>query len=830
MGVVVWKCSSLLSPPRLSSALCLASPADSPATETETEAAAEDYWPQPSKTPPQTEVSQQDDDPTEQPLPEAQWREVIREHWMVVLGGLCLVFAGVFLVAYSIEHGLLGPTGRVVAGLLFGTALLIAGEYLRRSDRLEAKVHAVLVAAGALVVYSSLLVAHALYQLIPANAAFAAMSLMSAGTLVLALKHGPMMAGMGVLGAYAVPELVNTGSNAIEAALLYSLVVSGAAFWLQRYVYRSWLWWGTWIGAAAWLLVSLGLPAQAQGLRELYIAALAYGSVALSFAGLQLSAISQEHVSDRPVRTQIYASMLGLSGALFVCLNVEQLNAFSYPAAAVYPLVAALIARHNLPTLRWLPLIALMPIVVDAFASNYQLVEWVVVKETLSPALQTPYLLMLSVIALGYAGMGFYQVRAQRHPMIWAPLGLFVPLFAIVLAVVQVSGLQNSWHWAAYTTLLASAYLFLFNTWRQRGRDTDVESVLAFATQAAFAVVAFIAFSGVTLTLVLAAQLLGLSLLYRRYGAAYLPIIIKLMVSLIVVRLTLNPWILLYRVDQIVILLTYLGAFASAALSAWLLRDRHALLRWLYGAAAHLLVLSLAVCTRYLMYDGNIFALEFSLTEAAIYANSWAAIGLIYDRRSQLLTHHQQWHQGLAMIHFIAAAGLYVACLLLMYNPLLHAQAISTTPIFNILLLAYGLPVLLGAQVVRQVPRFARPAGLLTVVGFFVFITLEVRHLWHGDVNPALPVISGELYSYSLAWLLTALALLVFGALLEQRDASRAGTAALLLVIAKVFLWDMSDLEGLWRVVSFLGLGASLLGVAFLFKRLQASSARISDV
>ena len=37
------------------------------------------------------------------------------------------VFAGVFLVRYSIDNGLLGPTARIVSGLLFGAGLIIFG-------------------------------------------------------------------------------------------------------------------------------------------------------------------------------------------------------------------------------------------------------------------------------------------------------------------------------------------------------------------------------------------------------------------------------------------------------------------------------------------------------------------------------------------------------------------------------------------------------------------------------------------------------------------------------------------------------------------------------
>jgi len=57
----------------------------------------------------------------------------IRNNWMVWLGGICVGLAGVFMVRYSIEQGLLGPETRVVLSLLAGIGLHVAAEWLRRN-------------------------------------------------------------------------------------------------------------------------------------------------------------------------------------------------------------------------------------------------------------------------------------------------------------------------------------------------------------------------------------------------------------------------------------------------------------------------------------------------------------------------------------------------------------------------------------------------------------------------------------------------------------------------------------------------------------------------
>ena len=41
-----------------------------------------------------------------------------------------------------------------------------------------------------------------------------------------------------------------------------------------------------------------------------------------------------------------------------------------------------------------------------------------------------------------------------------------------------------------------------------------------------------------------------------------------------------------------------------------------------------------------------------------------------------------------------------------------------------------------------------------------------------------------------------------------------------MLAIAKAFLFDMSELEGIWRALSFMGLGAALIGIGLVYQRL----------
>ena len=777
----------------------------------------------------QSDISYPADDATERkPVtpakPAIDWAGLFQQYWMVLLGGVCLVFAGIFLVRYSIENGILGPTARIVLGLLFGAGLIVAGEKLRRSGRLEAGVHAAFVASGSLVIYSALLVSFHLYELISAQTAFACMALMSAFSMLLALKHGPLMAAMGLLGAYLVPILVSTGSNNIEAALLYSFIVTCSSFWLQRYIYRSWLWWGTWVGAVGWFVLSLDLPDMAQGVRALYLAALAYAGVALTFAGLKLEAIDIESFPGRGVIKQLTTVFVVLSVSLMLLLQVETLNELSYPTIAWLPIVAALVARNNLPVLRLLPLFALSPIIIDLFSMDVRFFDWKLSIAPMAEALQPSYLTLLVIVTATFAVIAGKEFVNARHRGYWSSFILFMPLVAIVLAYLRISGMQDGLSWALPTFLIAGVYAFLLTVWRNRNQQqvVEVEAALAIAAQSAFAVACFFAFSEVTLTLILAVQLIGLAYIDRTIKVAVLPIIMKVMLMLVIVRLTFNPWVALYEVSSLTLLLTYAGCLASCVVASREVRGRPELVVWLHSASAHLLVLTLAVFTRYMIYGGDIFAKQFNLTEASVYVCSWAAVGIIYEWKSTSLQSFKAWYRGLAMLHIAAAAGLFILYNLYLHNPLWRTESIDTTPIFNLLLIGYGLPVVLAAIVYKRIADLKRVAGVICVFALYMFVTLEIRHLWNDGIRVGMPVKEGELYTYSLVWLLLSVAILIYGAYRNSSDAKKAGIIVLLVVIAKAFFWDMRDLDGLWRVVSFLGLGLSLLGIAYLFNKVNA--------
>jgi hypothetical protein len=86
------------------------------------------------------------------------------------------------------------------------------------------------------------------------------------------------------------------------------------------------------------------------------------------------------------------------------------------------------------------------------------------------------------------------------------------------------------------------------------------------------------------------------------------------------------------------------------------------------------------------------------------------------------------------------------------------------------------------------------------------------------------PLQSGDAY-VTIAWGLYAAALLVVGLRLDHTGFIRAGMATLFVVVAKLFLVDLSEVEAVWRILLFLGFGGLFLILSYYLQALWRPAA-----
>ena len=115
-------------------------------------------------------------------------------------------------------------------------------------------------------------------------------------------------------------------------------------------------------------------------------------------------------------------------------------------------------------------------------------------------------------------------------------------------------------------------------------------------------------------------------------------------------------------------------------------------------------------------------------------------------------------------------------------------------------------------------------ANLLGATGLFsllIGLSLFVLEIFGAGELTFLEVDTGSSaqVALSIAWALFAIGLLALGRRTSGKPLRVASLVVLFVALAKLFLLDLSDLQGLYRVVSIAGLAACLLAVSLFYQR-----------
>ena len=147
------------------------------------------------------------------------------------LAGIASVIAAVYFLRYSIEAGWLQPAVRVAIAVVVATALLVLCE-LKAARRYPVTANAIDAAAIA-ILFSTFFAAHALWNLIPATAAFVLLAVVTALAVLLSIRRESLfIAVLGLLGGFATPALLSTGENRPIPLFAYLLLLNVGLAWV----------------------------------------------------------------------------------------------------------------------------------------------------------------------------------------------------------------------------------------------------------------------------------------------------------------------------------------------------------------------------------------------------------------------------------------------------------------------------------------------------------------------------------------------------------------------------------------------------------------------
>nr|BFD39139.1 DUF2339 domain-containing protein [Pseudomonas sp. FFPRI_1] len=118
----------------------------------------------------------------------------------------------------------------------------------------------------------------------------------------------------------------------------------------------------------------------------------------------------------------------------------------------------------------------------------------------------------------------------------------------------------------------------------------------------------------------------------------------------------------------------------------------------------------------------------------------------------------------------------------------------------------------------------------LSLFAFFTVLVMRAAHHWSGVPFQADALLESMMVQagLSIVWTLIALGLMIGGHLRHRREVWLIGAVLIALVVAKLFLVELSNRGGLARIVSFIGVGGLLLVVGYFAplppKRVEAEA------
>lgn len=757
----------------------------------------------------------------------------------VWFGGIALAFAGFYLVKYSIDVGLLTPAVRTFIGVLFGLGLLAAGKTVRAKENFAngTRIAQALTGAGIADLYVCIFAATNLYSLIAPLTGFICMGVVTATAVILSLRHGAPIALLGMLGGFLTPALM--GTDQPSALLLFGylyFVLAGLMFVIRRQG-----WWhmgylamaGAFVWAILWLLsghfgtydgIWLGLFLMACSLTLL-------GNPAATCAGNANTGNPGLRTAPRALQIASFIGILILMG-----FTVAKAG-FGMMEWGLFALLAAggmALAYFRMEQYRFIPYASL--------AVNLMMLWQWQADDTGN------YTVVFVLFAALYAFGGYLLQWKTARPFYWATLCVTATFAFFLIGYDRLQSVYPINHlWTVIA--LGIAAIATHMTWRVfetfQADHPERNKMLALYAGAASGFIAIglvIEIPYEFLSVAIAFELLALSWIQTRIDIPGMRRIIALvaagfallLIPQMIALMQISIWALLEQkisaarsLPLVNWPLFQLGLPAACFMLASILLRRNGdtkMVRVFEVTAIALLGLAGYYLTRHLLHpDENILFITAGFGERGIITNVIFLFGLAclglgrrFDR------------------HAVILSGITLCCLalfrigyfdLLVHNPLWNRnQLVGETPVFNWLLVTYGLPMILSGALVRlalplESMKTVNMARLAMFTLAFVLLTFEVRQYFHGTILKGGDVPDAEIYAYSAVWLLFGLLLLFYGVWRKIPLVRKASLAVIILVVGKVFLYDAAELTGLYRVAAFFGLGVSLLGISWFYTR-----------
>lgn len=749
------------------------------------------------------------------------WEQRLGARAFLWVGAVTLALAAIFLVRYSIEEGYLSPEVRVILAALFGFALVGGAEKMRARDD---RVAQALAAAGIAALYGALFSAVALYGMISKVAAGGGAMALTAFAISVSLRHGIFVAGLAFVGGFASPAIIGSETPNTPVLFGYLLAIAAGTLWVIRI--RGWwpLGWGVLAGSALWTVMWMLASRDAD---ELHWVGLFLVAVAGLFVWATWRRMNERENPPNDVVALVWAALAG-TGVLLVCLVVDDSGQqkAGWLALALHGAGAFALGRWT-PRFQYAaglgPGISLLALALWWAATRGTGADW-----------DADRFAWLTILFGGfYAATAFALLWNAERPGFWAALSVAAAFAHFLLCWYVLRSTATGMPWGLISVGLAVPFLVgaeRLARWRESMTGaTEALGYLAAGVTFFIAAAIPMEFSREWITVAYAIELAAVAAIAATLNLRAMRLLCWPLLAVVVVRFVLNPEVLKYPLGVTPvfnwILWGYGISIAALVVGLRFLRPTgdERLVRAVEATVALLAFVLATLEVRSLFQPGSMATPDAGFMERSFYVAIWGAFALA------ALWMARRRPDPVALWAWRLSGGLAVAVVLIVQvviaNPVFEKADVGRLPLFNGLFLAYAVPAAMAALARRWIDvepnrRIDLLIEIAASVLAFVYVSLEVRHLFDPGFERSGFAADGlELYAYSIVWLLFGVALLALGFLRNTAAFRHAGMVLVCIVVAKVFLIDMAGLKGLLRVFSFLGLGAALIGLGYVYRR-----------
>ncbi|UOR16627.1 DUF2339 domain-containing protein [Qipengyuania aquimaris] len=399
----------------------------------------------------------------DRPARTLDFEEIFGRRLPIWAGGITLAVAGVFLVRYSIEAGLLTPSVRVILAFLFGIGLLGGAEAAYRfEDRVgDDRVRQALSGAGLATLYAGFYLAGTQYGLIGQSFAFLGLASVTALAIFVSFRFGLPSAILGLIGGFMAPLLVGGEDANLPVLALYLALVTGGLTQTGNRQGRPWLGLAALVGGLGWgfLLLMDGDLGTAD------VAAIGLYALVL---GAILPTMLASNLYENPARL-ISAGVASIQLAILV-----QSAGFQPLSWGLYVLLGAALAffAWNRPEMRVANVMAgIIAVALLALWPDFGAIE---------------FGLVAAALTVLFAGVPLYHLVKDRSSLVDLALAAGIPLAVGIVTLAQFGSLD--FDAVRVTEALACLILAAFPLYTARllwNEDRPLETVAALASGAA---------------------------------------------------------------------------------------------------------------------------------------------------------------------------------------------------------------------------------------------------------------------------------------------------------------------------------------------------------